>query len=624
MKLLIIFLITLNFCFAGTLPNNDYKVGIGASVLDKGFTFDTGDGVNNKVLKVDDTGKLKYSGNNAQLGDGTTGNDKCITLDSSADSKICWDGTEQKLIFNNGNSSTDKKFGSGSGSGGGENFNNGFGADDNANAEDGTTNWTTNGGGTFAVTAVDPIEGEQSFTYTPSAQNDFVESVELDFDRDVMKGRSCQASIEYIGGDTNLTLKVLNTDDEVLGSLTLPAHTITAQESVFFICPSDADITGDADKGELRLRVENTGASAAPLIKFDKSYVGTLTGLSEAVLPDVFSAKVSTTDTVSSENVNWINGDCTDATTGEATCNFMPGIFTVAPNCSATVDYPTGARGIQVVSVSSSSVTLRSFSTGGADVNMDFALICQKAAPDAKQSVQVYKSIPKVSTNINSFTAKVSSAGVVSAENTNWINGNCVTSDTSLQTCSFNASLFSVSPNCTTSVNSSATANDLTALIDVVSSATIAVRTMNNTAKSAQAFTINCQKSDTDFEMPTVQPIIVGQVANSYAQAASKNVSTESCQVTNTGSPVTNNSLCNNWVSSITDAGTAYTRLNFTAGVFDGVNAPVCVASSMDSAENKDCKPISTTATYVDVRCEDEPTGGNEDQDFSVICQGRK
>ena len=211
-----------------------------------------------------------------KLGDGTDSDIEInFDMNGTADvPSIKYDSATGEILIKKKVGANFKKVGSGSGSGGGENFNNGFGDDDNANAEDGATVWVNSGGGTFGATSTDPLEGEQSFTYTPSAQNDYIESATLNFDRDVFKSRSCEARIEYIGGDENLSLKILDANSDVLGEEILPALNIAGQHSVFFICPSDADIMGDANKGNLRIRIENTGASASPLIKWDNSYLG--------------------------------------------------------------------------------------------------------------------------------------------------------------------------------------------------------------------------------------------------------------------------------------------------------------------------------------------------------------
>jgi hypothetical protein len=98
----------------------------------------------------------------------------------------------------------------------------------------------------------------------------------------------------------------------------------------------------------------------------------------------VFSAKVSSADVVSDENLNWINGDCTNATAGKITCNFNSGIFTVSPNCTATpLTVDNNTTSVMIDTISSSQVIL---STSRADAyqNIGIHLICQKQGADFK------------------------------------------------------------------------------------------------------------------------------------------------------------------------------------------------------------------------------------------------
>lgn len=105
-----------------------------------------------------------------------------------------------------------------------------------------------------------------------------------------------------------------------------------------------------------------------------------------------FSAKVSNTDIVSDENFDWINGDCTNATTGQATCNFNSGIFSVAPNCVCT----NGALGVSgtendcfINSLSNTSITVTT-TNNIIPNNSSFNLFCQKQGADYNKSRMVY------------------------------------------------------------------------------------------------------------------------------------------------------------------------------------------------------------------------------------------
>lgn len=660
MKLIILFLISFNLLAQSVNPNNTLKIGDGTgSAVDKGLVFDTGDGVNNKVLKVDDTGKLKFSGNEAQLGDGTSSNSKTLTIDSVSGAALKWDGTDQflelnheavrigngvdedialefskggsnpqiiydstkgKIRFSNDGASY-KDIGSGGGGGGGESFNNAFTADDNANAEDGATGWSTFGGPSFDATTVDPLEGDSSFEFDSSAQNDYVESPILDLDKDIFKGRSCQASIEYIGGDANLTLKVLNANDVVLGSLVLPAHTRAAQESVFFLCPSDSEITGDADKGLLRLRIENVGVTQAALIKFDKAYIGTLIGLSESVLPDFGSVRVSGACAITSQIGDFV-ASATSLGTGNCRLTFKSNEFTVIPTVTISVSSGSTAHryNIQTLNNSTSLVEYLIKNDATATATEAHVTIAKQGA-DAKQSVQVYKSIPKVAQNANEFTFKAVAAGTVSDESLDFINGNAVVSDTSLFTYTFNTNIFTAAPNCIVSGEQPSTSVVLSKIVSV-SSTTLVIRTYATPNTLAPYnHQVICQKSTIDYKMPTVQPVIVGQVANSAAESNSSNVRVESCAVTNAGSPTVQsaNGLCSSWISSLSLASTGRVDLVFISGIFSTV--PVCTSDAL--AAGGTARTTGLSATTAQVRTSNT-AGSDTNYDFTIVCVGKR
>ena len=456
-----------------------------------------------------------FSDNILRLGTGASTADTEIISNQPGtnDPKLKYDSTLGQWVKSD-DGVNESPLGSGSG-GGGLNFNNAFTSSQNANAESGTTGWAATGG-TLAATSTDPLEGNQSFTYTPSAQNDYVEGPVLDVDKAIFHGKACQAQIDYIGGDENLSLKVLDADDDVLAEETFEAGvTLSAVKNIFFLCPSSGATANDLD---LRIRIENTGASAAPLIKFDKAYLGTLIGLSESTLPDVFSAYVLSTDVVSSESSDFINGDCTDATLGQSDCLFNPGIFSVAPSCQATA---TTAQGLKVdCSVVANTSGAFVFCHDDQDassnfVDTDFYLSCQKQGADAKQSVQVYKSIPKVSENVNEFSAFVGSAGAVQTENTNWINGNCTLSGTATYTCDITPMGATIAPSCTCTVDHTEP-NARVCTVDAISSTSFSYHLNGvDNVPEARNHHIRCQKQGTDFKLPTVQPILVNQVKTS-------------------------------------------------------------------------------------------------------------
>lgn len=98
------------------------------------------------------------------------------------------------------------------------------------------------------------------------------------------------------------------------------------------------------------------------------------------------------------------------------------------------------------------------------------------------------------------YSAKVSSAGVVSGENTDWINGNASISDTSLFTINFNTSVFTVSPNCFVTANTG-TVSAISQIDGAATTSSVSVRTTNSpSTKAAYGFEIVCQKQGADYK----------------------------------------------------------------------------------------------------------------------------
>lgn len=535
-----------------------------------------------------------------------------------------YDQTKNKLQFAH-DGSTYRDIGTGGGGGGGENFNNAFTADDNANAEDGTTGWTASAG-TFETDEDDPLEGEQSFEWTPAAQNDTLDSPVLDVDKDIFKGRSCQVSIEYIGGDGNLSLKVINGDDEELASLELQEHTISAVETTSFNCPSDADIVADSDKGDLRLRIENTGASASALIKFDKSYVGTLIGLSETTLPDVLSAKIDGTGgasvSITSQSSEFIQS-VGYIVTGRFTVTYKTGIFTQLPAIQVTPN--TSAHPSQRIAVIQNE-TLTGFEVSlinntGTLVNDGFEITVTKQGADAKQAVQVYKSIPKVSENVNEFSARIQNNGTASilSQNVTWIDSVNQTGTGSVDV-TFVSGVFSETPSCSGTIID--TNNNLGITSPSSSSITTNSRNVDNSAAD-ENFDLHCTKQSTDYKLPTVQPIVVGQVTNSYAESASRNVRVESCRVNNDGTASTApNRLCDQWINSATRNGDNTVTIAITPGTFSTI--PNCTCTALNNSFVCMTDDSFESTTQLNVLLRNSSTDVRVDADFSIMCMGQK
>lgn len=102
---------------------------------------------------------------------------------------------------------------------------------------------------------------------------------------------------------------------------------------------------------------------------------------------DVFSAKISIAGIVSDENINWINGNAS-LSSAVYTMTFNSGVFTVAPNCTATTSTSGQlAASIRVESISPTQIQLVPSYAGGAGnnpqvIDQAFHIHCQKQGVD--------------------------------------------------------------------------------------------------------------------------------------------------------------------------------------------------------------------------------------------------
>ena len=503
-----------------------------------------------------------------------------------------------------------KSIGSGAGgSGGGDGYNNAFTSVDNPNAEDGVSLWSFSGG-VFGNDLIDPLEGVQSFTYAPAAQNDYVRGPLLNVNRDTFKGRACQAQIEYIGGDENLELRILDLSGAVYKSEPLKAHTISAAESVFFLCPGATEIAGDANLAQLRVEIFNGGAIASPIIKFDKSYLGTLIGLSESVTPDAFSARISFSGAVTSENSNFIDGDCTKTGSGSYDCPLVSGVFNEVPAYS--LGGSPLSRIVNISAISASSFSIRVSDNNGSLQDDDFSISLFKQGADAKQAVQVYTSIPKVSENVNELTLHTSgnSTGILT-QNVTWSNG--VTNPSSgLTAISVIGGVFGNEvPSCVCNL-ADGSADQCNYSMGESSISLLGFRTTNPSGAAVDRdIGISCQKQGSDFKLPTVQPILVNQVQNNL----SGGVNVEACVVSNGGTAAihSDSGLCD-FLSSVSRTGSGTILHSFKSGHFS--RAPVCSCTAVTGGDTNCTSHTSGINSIV--------TSSPNDSDVSIVCVGAR
>ena len=141
--------------------------------------------------------------------------------------------------------------------------------------------------------------------------------------------------------------------------------------------------------GATDIKLSFLSGSSTGSVFFDGVYVKQGIGFQNLQLDDVYSAQISSTGVVSSENKDWLaSGPFVPVTTSVYTLTINAGIFTVAPNCTAT---STGDMVASVRSTTPTSVTVWVGQPGVANIALPFYITCQKSGNDyLAASAQVY------------------------------------------------------------------------------------------------------------------------------------------------------------------------------------------------------------------------------------------
>jgi hypothetical protein len=166
---------------------------------------------------------------------------------------------------------------------------------------------------------------------------------------------------------------------------------------------------------------------------------------------DTFSAKIGSSGVVTEENVDWLNGNCTVATTSAYTCSFNSSIFTVTPNCQLTAQISSASAFIgQIEASSSSSITARLKTDSAGNVASAFVLTCQKQGADyigktAKAVASDQNVATPGTTKSTLCSAEISATGVISNQE-----GGCFSSCTNATTpvCTFTTNFWANTPKC--------------------------------------------------------------------------------------------------------------------------------------------------------------------------------
>lgn len=166
---------------------------------------------------------------------------------------------------------------------------------------------------------------------------------------------------------------------------------------------------------------------------------------------DTFTAILSSTGVVSAENVDWINGNCTQAT-GLKTCTLNSLGLAQGMNCNYTP--PSGFQQLVNINTSTTStIAVENFNNVGASAAGGGILTCQKTGADyvgktafAVASDQNIRT-PGV-TKAVIYSAYITSTGTIASELGDLISGSCTVASTNVFTCTFTSGIFASDPVC--------------------------------------------------------------------------------------------------------------------------------------------------------------------------------
>lgn len=297
------------------IRSDQMQLGQGGSTADKSIIFDTGDGVGNPKLTVEQSSRdfilsnpTNITGDSLKLGDGTAVGDKVIEFDNgnapdnpslivdestsvldflnifslsigdenntqdkelvfnrgagASNPRIKWDETSDRLQFSN-DGATFSNIGSGSGGGGGINLlaelNGDFEAGDPPN------DWTVTGG-TFDAETTNPAFGAQSGSWNPTLTGQQLRSSAPAIPQGLY-GQSCSIKFtsQWSGGvPGEIIWRIEDSSDNVIaGPFDAVASTGYIPNQAFFTCPSSGDI-----------RIEFEATADAALILLDNVQLG--------------------------------------------------------------------------------------------------------------------------------------------------------------------------------------------------------------------------------------------------------------------------------------------------------------------------------------------------------------
>lgn len=148
-----------------------------------------------------------------------------------------------------------------------------------------------------------------------------------------------------------------------------------------------------------------------------------------AATANEFSAIIESDGTVTTENYNWIDGNCTVTNTSNFDCNFVSGIFTQAPSCTVVnIRNATSAADAQAHIISQSTADVNYLTEAASSlIAYGASLKCSKQGNDVNKSQTIVGKFANINdTELSRIEASGNSAGSITANTTDidWIEVN--------------------------------------------------------------------------------------------------------------------------------------------------------------------------------------------------------
>ena len=189
----------------------------------------------------------------------------------------------------------------------------------------------------------------------------------------------------------------------------------TDTNSIFFGKGSSADmVNAKSQSNDIDF---NNGFAVRITVPIDgwesstKYAIGTCEGLS---CFNTFSARSTNLGIITSESLDFINGDCVLSATSTYTCAFTTDLFLVAPSCVATSE--DNGEAVSVVGVSNTSLTIIGYNNAGSLSTQGWHVNCHRQGADFFDNDS--RLIP-INDQENVFSARINNSGSATIANEN-------------------------------------------------------------------------------------------------------------------------------------------------------------------------------------------------------------